>query len=354
MAEVEVAVSRGEYLDPRKGSITLSDWSERWLESRRGVRPSTKSRDRSYVRNHIVPDLGSLRLSEIAFDHVQEWVGRLESKELAPATVRKAHQILAQVLEFAVKARRIGWNPAREVELPGLNRPDPRFISSEEVDRLADAIERRFRLLVFLGGYCGLRWGEAAGLATDKVDLLHGRVTIDQALIEVSGALSLSSPKTSSSIRQINFPKFMSGEIEVHINTFPPGRWGLLVTAQDGSPLRRSNFRRRTWLPAVEMAGLAPLTYHQLRHSHASLLVAQGEHPQVIADRLGHASPNVTNAIYTHSLPGLDERAAERLDRERNERRDGLLTDLEPSRSVFHPLTFELKSPDQGLSTGGR
>jgi integrase len=78
----------------------------------------------------------------------------------------------------------------------------------------------------------------------------------------------------------------------------------------------------------VKEAGLAPLTYHHLRHSHAALLVAQGEHPQVIADRLGHASPNVTNAIYSHSLPGLDEAAAERLDQQRNQNSNGLLTDF--------------------------
>ena len=319
MAEVEVAVSRGEYLDPRKGSITLSDWSERWLESRRGVRPSTKSRDRSYVRNHIVPDLGSLRLSEIAFDHVQEWVGRLESKELAPATVRKAYQILAQILELAVKARRIGWNPARGVELPSLEEPDPRFITSEEIDRLADIIERRFRALVLLGGYCGTRWGEAAGLAVSRVDLLHRRITIDQALTEVDGVLSLSPPKTKSSVRRIALPQFMIEEIEEHLATFAPGPNGVLVTTNDGFLLRRSNFRRRIWLPAVAAADLSPLPFHALRHSHAALLIAQGEHPKVIADRLGHASPNVTNAIYSHLFDGLDDLAAERLDQARNE-----------------------------------
>jgi integrase len=123
------------------------------------------------------------------------------------------------------------------------------------------------------------------------------------------------------------------------------GQWGLVVTASDGSPLRRSNFRRRIWLPSVEQSGLSPLTYHQLRHSHAAILIAQGEHPQVIADRLGHASPNVTNAIYSHSLPGLDAAAAERLDQQRIQNSDGLLTDF--SGSVREAR--QRHQPDQGF-----
>lgn len=129
------------------------------------------------------------------------------------------------------------------------------------------------------------------------------------------------------------------------LKTFPPGQWSLLVTTPDGSPLRRSNFRRRIWLPVVKEAGLAPLTYHHLRHSHAALLVAQGEHPQVIADRLGHASPNVTNAIYSHSLPGLDQQAAERLDQGRNRLDDRLLTDFPASPSQSEHQSSALPGP---------
>ena len=318
MAEVEVAIERGEYLDPKRASVTLNEWSAIWLENRMSVRPSTRARDESYVRNHLVPYMGPLRLAEISFDHVQTWVNQLDERGLASATIRKAHQILAQILDFAMKARRIGWNPARGVELPRSKPHDHRFITAEDIDRLAATIDTPFRMLVLLGGYCGTRWGEAAGLTLEKIDLLHRRITIDQTLVEVKGQLFTSEPKTASSIRQIALPQFMVEEIEDHLRAFPSGHNGQLVTSADGLWLRRSNFRRRIWLPAVDRAGLAPLRYHDLRHSHVALLIAQGEHPKLIADRLGHASPNVTNAIYSHLFPGLDEMAAGRLDEARN------------------------------------
>jgi len=319
MAEVEVAMEQGEYLDPKRASITLEEWSAIWLESRIGVRPNTKARDASSIRNHLVPHLGHLRLAEIGFDHVQTWVQRLDDDGLAPATVRKTHQIAAQILEFGVKARRIGWNPARGVELPRSTTAVARYITAPEIDLLADSINSRFRILVLLGGYCGTRWGEAAGLQLEQIDLLHRRITIDRALTETSGQLHIGMPKTRSSARQISLPHFMVNEIESHLAAFPPGAGGHLVTSAGGGLLRRSNFRRREWLPAVAEARLSPLRYHDLRHSHVALLIAQGEHPKLIADRLGHASPTVTMGIYGHLFPGLDEEAADRLERSRTE-----------------------------------
>jgi integrase len=333
MAEVEVAVERGEYLDPKRASITLDEWSAIWLKSRVGVRPNTKARDASSIRNHLLPHLGHLRLAEIGFDHVQTWVQTLDDEGLAPATVRKTHQIAAQILEFGVKARRIGWNPARGVELPRSTIAVARYITASEIDLLADTIKSRFRMLVLLGGYCGMRWGEAAGLQLEQIDLLHRRVIIDRTLTETSGHLQIGLPKTQSSARQISMPSFMVNEIESHLVSFPPGVEGHLVTSAGGGLLRRSNFRRREWLPAVAEARLSPLRYHDLRHSHVALLIAQGEHPKLIADRLGHASPTVTMGIYGHLFPGLDEEAADRLDRSRNE-----------SRTDF-PRTLTTRSP---------
>ena len=117
-------------------------------------------------------------------------------------------------------------------------------------------------------------------------------------------------------------------EVENHLGAYPTGHEGQIMTSASGTYLRRSNFRRRVWTPAVVAAGLSPLRFHDLRHSHVALLIAQGEHPKLIADRLGHASPIVTMAIYAHLFPGLDGEAAERLERARNDSRrtsDGLM-----------------------------
>ena len=121
-------------------------------------------------------------------------------------------------------------------------------------------------------------------------------------------------PKTPGSMRRIALPGFLLGEMAAHIAQWPPRPDRLVFTAAEGGPLRRTNFRRRDWLPAVAGADIEHVRFHDLRQSHASMLIAQGEHPKLIADRLGHSSPNVTMAVYAHLFPGLDVDAADRLD----------------------------------------
>ena len=162
-----------------------------------------------------------------------------------------------------------------------------------------------------------MRWGEVAGLHLEQVDLLHRRITIDRNLVEVGGKFHKGPPKTKASLRQVTLPSSMVLEFENHFRVNGTSKQGLIVASGSGTYLRRSNFRRRVWLPAVQLAGLSPLRFHDLRHSHAALLIAQGEHPKLIADRMGHASATVTMSIYAHLFPGLDEEAAERMDKAR-------------------------------------
>ena len=89
---------------------------------------------------------------------------------------------------------------------------------------------------------------------------------------------------------------------------------GIVFAAPEGGPIRRMNFRHRTWLPAIDRSVGVPCTFHSLRHSHAALLIAQGEHPKVIQERLGHASIKTTLDTYGHLFDGMDEAAADRLD----------------------------------------
>lgn len=279
------------------------------------MRATTRARDESIVRNHLVTSLGYLRLADLTFEHVQGWVGDLEASGLRPATVRKAHQIFGQMLDQAVRARRLRWNPARGVELPKFSPPDQRqFLIPVEVELLAATIEPRYKALVLLAAYSGVRWGEATALRVEDFDFLRRSVTIQRTLTEVGGHLTTNPPKTARSIRRISLSPFLVEAIAAHLSQWPADRDRLVFTAPEGGPLRRSNFRRRFWKPAIEKVGFGTFNFHGLRHSHASMLIAEGENPKVIADRMGHASPNVTLAVYSHLFPGLDIAAADRLE----------------------------------------
>ena len=167
--------------------------------------------------------------------------------------------------------------------------------------------------MVLTAAYTGLRPGETAGLRIESVDLLRRSIIVSGTISEVRGKVHFGPPKTKRSARTVAISRSLAQEIGTHIGHYAsPAGW--IFPSPNGQPLRRTNFRRRIWLPAIAAAGFEPLRFHDLRHTHAAVLIAQGEHPKVISERLGHSSITVTLDVYGHLMPGMDEAVAERLD----------------------------------------
>lgn len=154
---------------------------------------------------------------------------------------------------------------------------------------------------------------ELCALRVGRLDMLRRTIRVEESLAEVRSRFIFKAPKSEASRRTVSIPGFLVEELAQHLATYPDGS-GLLFTAQAGGPIRRTNFRRRIWKPAVASSVGEPGTFHDLRHTHAALLIAQGEHPKVIQARLGHASIKTTLDTYGHLFDGLDEAAADRLD----------------------------------------
>jgi integrase len=189
-----------------------------------------------------------------------------------------------------------------------------RFLTTEEVSILADAIERQYRAFILTAAYTGCRFGELAGLRRHRLDLARRTLTVTESLAEVNGYVHVTPPKTTAGRRRIALPEGLCQELADHLEEWPPSSDGLVFTAQRGGPLLNRNFRDRIWVPAVRASVGEPMRFHDLRHTHAAILIAQGEHPKVIQHRLGHSSIKVTLDTYGHLFEGLDEAAAERLD----------------------------------------
>jgi len=236
------------------------------------------------------------------------------ARGLAPATVRKAHQVLSSILETACRDGLIRVNPARGVDLPPLVHKEMRALEPAEIEVLAAAVRPRYRALVLTAAFTGCRFGELAALRLGRLDLLHRTLRVEETVSEVGGQLHYGPPKTRASVRTVVLPKALVAELEHHLASFPPGRAGLVFTARDGGPLRAANFRHRHWTPAVRASVGEPCRFHDLRHSHAAMLIASGQHPKVIQARLGHASIKTTLDTYGHLYQGLDEAAASALD----------------------------------------
>jgi integrase len=181
--------------------------------------------------------------------------------------------------------------------------------------RVADAVPRRYRALVYLLAYGGLRIGEAAALKVERLNLVGARVEVVEAYSEVGGKLYLGETK-SEATRSVTLPATVRYELASHLEEFPPEPSGLVFTSSRRRPVSRSTFRQRVGLPAVKSAPLAAPRprVHDLRHTSVALAIAAGAHPKAIQARAGHSSIIVTMNTFGHLFPGQDEALAERVD----------------------------------------
>jgi integrase len=314
LSVVQADLDRGHWHDPRLATIPFRRWVEQWQLTTVDLRPSTRARDESYLRTMVLPRFGDVPLGEIDHVEVRAWVAELVASGRAPATVVKAAQTMSKIMRGAVDAGRIPSSPCERLSLPRIERSEMRFLTPPEVAALAEAIDPAYRALVLLGAYGGLRAGELFGLRTGRVDTMRGRVDVAEILVEVRGQLMFGPPKTRAGRRSVPLPRFVVDELADHIGARRHAADDLVFASPHGEPVRRTNWRRRYWLPAVERAGVHPLRAHDLRHTAVSLWIAAGASPTEIAARAGHTSVVTVLDRYGHLLPGCEQRVNEALD----------------------------------------
>lgn len=297
---------RSEWVDPRGGDITLSEWLKEVETAKLDVSGATSSTRRSLIANHVdAHRIGRWPIGKLTPEVLQRWVKDLTEKPrgnardgrpLSPATIHKIYTIVAEALNLAVARGKLSRSPDVEVKLPKLRRPDKRFLTEPELWRLFDAMADRYKPVVLLGGYGGLRPGEALDVRWEDVDGL---------------SLKVRGTKTAGSLRTIRIPQLLADHLREHRRRFP--HVSLVVHNEAGNRVDLNHFRNRQWARAVEEAGVGPMVPHDLRHTHVGLLIAQGAHPKVISDRLGHSSIRTTLDIYGHLIEGVESDVVDRL-----------------------------------------
>jgi integrase len=277
--------------------------------------------------------LGAIRPADI-----RAWVAQLAGDGLASSTTVGVYRTFSKILKTAVIDGLISRSPCVGIDLPRQTSHDEmRFLEPAQIEGLADAIEPRYRTLIFSAAYTGMRWGELAALRVSRLNLLKGTVEVKESLSEINGHLHVQPPKTGKP-RTLSLPRSLSEMLGEHVGRYPSGD-GYVFSSPEGKPLRR-NFYKRHYLPALVKSGLDPdlclcpdrsctlrhrplYRFHDLRHTCAALLIAQGAHPKEIQERLGHSTITLTFDRYGHLFPSLDERLRDGLD---NMIRTGRLT----------------------------
>ena len=287
LAMVEADLHRGAWADPKLGRIPLAEWAKRWQATTTNLRPTTRDLYAYLLRRSLLPTFGKAALSSIDPLAVRAWLTNLQAEQLSPSTVAKAYRLLSRILGAAVEAGYLPRNPCT-VKGAGQERaPEMRFATVAQVAALADAIDPRYRALILVAAYGGLRWGELVGLRVKRVDLLHGRVTVAEQVTEVNGQLLPGPPKTEAGRRTVTLPAVAAVALAEHLASFAePGPEGLVFPAPQGGYLRRSNFRRRWWVPATRAVGVEGLRVHDLRHSAATMALAAGANTRELMERM--------------------------------------------------------------------
>ncbi|HAA80517.1 MAG TPA: site-specific integrase [Thermoanaerobacter sp.] len=323
-------VRKGTYIEPTQ--ITLGEWLDKWLtEYKKGqLKPSTYDSYETLINVHIKPALGKIKLVKLQPHMLQSFYnqklenGRTDGKGgLSTRMVRYLHVIIRQALQQAVKEGLLTRNVADATNPPTIKNKQIRPLTEEELLRFFEvAKDDRLFAAYVVAATTGLRRGELLGLCWDSVDLEQGIITVKRQLLVLKEGLKLEeTTKSKSGKRNITLTDDAIRELKAHRKRQLQEKLlfgeayqdnGLVFCKEDGSPLDPREFTKR-FQRLLEKAGLPKVRLHDLRHTHASLLLARGVHPKVVQERLGHSSITITLDLYSHLVPGLQELAAQSL-----------------------------------------
>jgi len=317
-AQLRLAVTRDERL-------TVAAYLGRWLRESAG--PTTRAKTRQgygvIVSRHLVPALGRAPLAKLSPDQVQAMLNAKVAAGLSPQSVRNIHAVLRRALNQAHRWGLVPRNVATLVDLPRAVRYEAPAIAPEQARAILAAMQGdRLEALVTLTLATGLRQGEALALRWSDVDLDTGSLTVRRALSRVGGEVRFDEPKTTRSRRTVAIPASVIGVLRAHRKQqaqeqlWAGSRWqeyGLLFTSSIGTPMTGGDVTKRFQV-LLRAAELPRLRFHDLRHGCASLLLAQGVHPRVVMEQLGHSTITLTMNVYSHVIPALQRDAAERMD----------------------------------------
>lgn len=320
LAGVETDQAKGAWVDPLAGRVSLDAYAWAWLRGHARLAKRTREIYAAQLRLHVlpvidpgVPALGTVDLTGLTPELVRQWYAALVERH-SPSVAAKAYVRLRQVLTVAVNDDRIAKNPCR-VERGGVeHHPEQRFATMAELAALADAVPDRYRALVLGAGLGGLRQGELFALRWNDIDLGAASIAVRRKRLRLaSGEVIEDDPKSRAGRRTIALPAVLVAELECHRARYGADANGYVFTSEEGTPLERSNFRQRVWLPAARAAGLGGMRFHDLRHSAGTLAARTGATTKELMARLGHASPRAA-MIYQHAADDRDRRIAEGLD----------------------------------------
>ena len=312
LSTVRADLIRGQWLPP-DADTTLRQYAAVWLEHRT-LQPRTVEHYRMLLDRHILPALGEYPMRKLSPAIVRQWHARTLVDR--PALRAHSYALLRTICTTAVSDDLIVANPCRirgAGQAARLSKTEPATLP--ELAALVDAMPERYRLMVLLAAWCGLRFGELAELRGLDIDTKRGVIKLRRAVVWVGGKPVVTTPKSAAGTRDVTIPPHLLPTVREHLLRHGGGRDGLLFPAASNpdAHLRHATLGK-VFYPAREKAGRPDLRFHDLRHTGATLAAAAGASLAELMARLGHSTVGAS-LRYQHAAKGRDREIAEALSR---------------------------------------
>lgn len=314
----------GSLIDSR--NINVKQYFNYWYEQHclNKLSPTTYESYRRNLDNYILQELGYIKLEDLQPMHLQSFYTKCSKKGLSNKTILYFHRIIHCGLKQAMKWQFITRNVADCVDTPKPNKYKAKFLNDIEITKLIKAIKNTdLYIPVMIGIATGMRRGEILGLIWDNVDLEHGTIRITQALYPTKEGLVILPPKTETSIREIGIPltlinilknhKYEQDKIKQRLGQNYINN-DLVCCSIEGKPIHHTKLNHN-FNNLLKQNNLTLIRFHDLRHSHASLLMKENTPIKAISERLGHSNVNITLNLYSHIYKETNREIANTFDK---------------------------------------
>ncbi|PGB20457.1 site-specific integrase [Bacillus toyonensis] len=330
-AEDALIKLRAEFLDNEVvnlSQMTYTAYMDEWVKERKiHLQKSTFETHMIYYRNIIQPKLGHFKLGQIEPIHIQKFINDLvNDTNYSPHTIHLVFRIISASLKKAQVMKLIKENPATGTTLPRRVRKEINVWTYEQVCYFLEEsrnVKRLTRCYVafVMSILTGMRQGEIMGLRWKDIDFDRGIIYIRQTLTQTAEIKP--GAKNASSVRSIHIPAKLIEVLNEHYKKIKDERIfhgrgyndnDLVICTQDGRPMIPRNLRKEFY-HLTEKLGLPKIRFHDLRHTHATLLIQQNVNVKLIAERLGHSDIETTLNTYSHVLPDMQKSVSDKLDK---------------------------------------
>ncbi|MBX4911260.1 MULTISPECIES: site-specific integrase [Rhizobium] len=339
-ARLVAELDGGSYIEPAK--TTVREYMIRWLaHEKANVSPKTHQRYEELLLKNVAPVIGSVIMNKLTPARIDGcWTTLLESgrrpkkrraatsptveekKGLSPRTVHHCRRVMLSAFEQAVKWDLLKKNPVALTKPPKVEKKPMEAFNASQTGVMLDELRKsRVFMAALLAALCGLRRGEIVALRWRDVDFANGTVAIRESAEQVGTLVRYKETKSGKSrsvalsstvLEELKRHRLSQAEEQLKIGIRPDEN-SFIIAQIEGSPLKPVSLTHE-WTRLLAKTSLPRIRFHDLRHSHATQLLAAGVHPKIASERLGHSTIGITLDLYSHVMPGMQANAAEQVD----------------------------------------